>query len=295
MRGRAARCTLAAVIALSASVARADAAAGDSACVIRETGRDSVQVVVVGTAFEDTLGTGHHRLRIPPSLLPYIVEAVRMHFEAPPTLPLPVMDQVAPVPTGDAALFPNAVLTLPRRVTRLLGVDAYFTLSASGPPHDVAVTHTTMSEPLERSVRNAILAIRPDDFGMLPQGAEGARVELMLSAAPSPTAMQQPFFGTWLKLYTEQSGADVSAHDIKPEFPSAAARVHIADTVDAKFVVDEKGHVPLETITIIRARYGDFIESVAQAIARSRYKPAIVEGCPAASFVYRRFVFTLDR
>lgn len=296
MRMRTATCTLA--IALVASTARAESTSRDSTCTIRETGRDSVQVVVVANAEEDTIGSGRRRLRLSPDFLPYVVEAVRMHFRAPSVLPLPVMDASIPNPglvsSARGSLVRDSAGRLRVRITRLLAVDAYFTLSSRGAPRDVMVTHLTMSDPFESSIRDAINAIVPDDYGIFPQGAEGARIHLQMHAVPFDPTLAQPFFTTWLSVYTLQAYA-TAGHDAHPVFPELARRAYVGDTVDARFVIDETGRVPLDAMEIIRVHYRDFMEPVAHAIARSGYRPAIVDGCPAKTVVYREFIFGFNR
>jgi hypothetical protein len=282
--------TLAGALASVGRPALAQHAAADSACASLDVGRDSVRVLVVAKAAVDSSNVRRRPPKLPPDFLPYVVEAVRMHYTPPATLPLPVMGDAMP----DSARPPGT--PRPRfpahpRATRLLRVDAYFTLARTGPPRDIIVAHYAMSPPLEASVLDAIRALTPDDYGILPRGTDEVRVHLWMYPALSVDPMQQqPFFTTWLRVYPRPLRAG-TRRVVRPRFPPDALRAGVADTIGAMFVVDEKGRVPFETIKIVHARYREFMQEVADAIRESEYYPATVDGCAVKSFTAQEFFF----
>lgn len=282
---------LAATFALAGNVARAQEARRDSACASLDSGRDSVQVLVVAKAVVDSASPRRRPPTLPPDFLPYVVEAVRMHYTPPPVLPLPVMSYGMPDSAHEPPTTRSAVHRR-RRATRLLRVDAYFTLTREGPPQDIVVAHYAMSTPLEASVLNAIRALVPNDYGILPRGADEVRVHLWMYPALSVDPMQQqPFFTTWMRVYDAPSDASLK-RQVRPRFPHDALLSGVADTIDAEFVVDETGHAPFETIKITRARYREFMREVATAIAESEYYPALVNGCPVSTFLGQTYYFS---
>jgi hypothetical protein len=262
-----------------------------TACTLPPATGDSVHVVAVVAASVLSNAADDGALHsVPDDALPYVVEAVRMHFSAPATLPLPVIADTMPTAPEQWQRAGRTPRTPPFRVTRLLAVDAYFTIDAHGPPRDIVVAHTALADPLEESMRRALLAVRPADYGLLPPDADGTRIHIHLGVAPADYRTEQPFFATWLTAY-RLDRAPAIQRQVQAIYPPDARQEHVSDSLTAQFVVDETGHAVPGSITITRARYRAFIDAVAPAILNSEYQPAMVNGCPVKYAVQQAFIF----
>lgn len=281
-------------IAMPAVTGAQDVVKTGSACALPTPAHDSVHVVVTAVAKVDS--TNEDDLRtLPTDFLPYVVEAVRIHFTPPARLDLLSLADGMPVPTSrwsdHADMRPAA--QGPRRATPLLAVDAYFTLDSKRAPRDVVIGRASMNHALGERIAAAIAAITPGDYGLLPQDADGVRIHLHVGAIPFDTPTEQPFFATWLPVYQVQHLASALPPFTQPVYPSAARSVGVGDSVVTGFVIGADGHAIPGTIDILAARFKDFIDPVVSAILHNRYDPAVAEGCAVSSTVNQYFSFTI--
>lgn len=185
--------------------------------------------------------------------LDYLAEGVRQHFVPPNALPLPLM--------GD-----------------------------KGPPTDIAVGRRSINPTLEASLAQAIRSITRDDYLPPPDGVHNLRIHITLYTTSTPMPDQQGFFTVLLPVYTLEKEV-VRDYLARPEYPPVAQRNGVEDTVKVTFVVDEHGKMMPETEQITAGRYREFAEAVVESIRRSRFRPALANGCPVKSLVQAPFIF----
>jgi TonB family protein len=80
-----------------------------------------------------------------------------------------------------------------------------------------------------------------------------------------------------------------------PAYPPSLRAASIEGSVVARFVVDTAGRAEPKSITFAEATHPLFADAVRQALLRSRYLPALVDGRPVRQLVEQRFAFALNR
>lgn len=281
---------LAAALLVAGDFAHAEEAPRDSVCALPSPAHDSVQVVVTAIARVDSVNVDHPP-KLPPDFLMYVVEAVRTHFVPPARLEL--LSMAGGMPRQPSEWF-RPLETKPHHdsaTTPLLAVDAYFTINAHGTPTDIRIGHASMAGTLARSVDSAIRAIVPEDYGLVPPGADGARVRVHVDASPIGTKTEQAFFTAWLPVYHLDRAATAPSHPIFPRYPDNFRNMGISDSVSLAFAVGADGHVIPGTIDVLAAHYTGFIDAVVPALLRNTYRPTVAAGCPVTSTVEQAFTF----
>lgn len=74
-------------------------------------------------------------------------------------------------------------------------------------------------------------------------------------------------------------------------YPASALPDSLAGEVVLRFVVARNGTPVMSTLEVIRATAYDFLRPSVEAVARQRFKPAMVRGCPIAQVVDYPFSF----
>jgi len=269
-------------------------ARGDSICARPPATHDSIRVVVTAIARVDSVNV-EHPPKLPPEFLAFVVEAVRTHFVPPARLDLSSMASGMPHPPGEWLPPPSHTEGHEGRTTPLLAVDAYFDINASGTPSDIRIGHASMAGSLAHSVDSAIRAIVPEDYGLIPKGADGARIHFHLEAAPATVATEQPFFTTWLPVYRIEQYPRVRPPVVQPKYPDGARSMGVSDTVLVAFAIGADGRVIPGTVDLLSARFSDFTDAVMPALVANSYQPLVADGCRLTSTVQQAFTFTIAR
>ena len=68
-----------------------------------------------------------------------------------------------------------------------------------------------------------------------------------------------------------------------PDFPPAARRQHLADKVVLKCIIDDAGHVQVESV--LAAAHAEFVEPAITAVSAWIYEPALLRGEPQAVYL----------
>lgn len=121
------------------------------------------------------------------------------------------------------------------------------------------------------------------------------RVQTSVRAGPDPTGahvdlqiLQLPLFvGTPVTIHRDNRGG--------PPYPEEMRRKGMTGTVLVNFYVSATGQAEEETLKVLRATDGRFVESVRQAISGILFIPASVNGCAVRQLVQQSFVFNLRR
>lgn len=267
---------------------------GDSLCARPPAAHDSVRVVVTAIARVDSVNVDHPA-KLSPQFLTFVVEAVRTHFVPPTNLDLASMALGMPRPPAEWLPPPTITERRDSTTTPSLAVDAYFDINASGTPGDIRVGRSTMAGGLARSVESAIRAIVPEDYGLIPKGADGTRIHLRVDVAPASVAIEQPFFTAWLPVYHIDQYPDVKRPSVLPEYPGELRSMGISDTVRVAFAIGADGHVIPKSVDVLAARFRGFAEAAIYALSRDSFQPLVADGCPLTSTVQQTSTFTINR
>jgi periplasmic protein TonB len=79
---------------------------------------------------------------------------------------------------------------------------------------------------------------------------------------------------------------------VNAQWPFEMRRTSTEGYVILRLTVDKGGHP--RDITPVRASHHDFIESAVKAVQKWRYKPALIDGAPAAVTIEETIVFRLN-
>lgn len=89
--------------------------------------------------------------------------------------------------------------------------------------------------------------------------------------------------------------AEAMRENPKPVYPYALRMAGVEASFIVRFVVDTTGRVDERSLEFPPAAQRLLIQSVREALRRSRYFPAVVGGQPVRQLVEQRFSFVLDR
>ncbi len=78
-----------------------------------------------------------------------------------------------------------------------------------------------------------------------------------------------------------------------PKYPSIAETRHVGDSVAVTFTILADGTVAPQSVEVQTGHYVDFIRSVFDWLAKARYLPAHMGGCPVASRAGQSFAFKM--
>jgi len=72
-------------------------------------------------------------------------------------------------------------------------------------------------------------------------------------------------------------------------------RAGVQDSVTVAFTVRADGTIAAESMDLVAANYSEFVVSVLNALARTRYHPAHLGDCAVATRMKQRFMFKVPR
>ncbi|MGQ0702147.1 MAG: energy transducer TonB [Gemmatimonadales bacterium] len=82
-------------------------------------------------------------------------------------------------------------------------------------------------------------------------------------------------------------------HRPDPRHPPLLQHAGIEGFVEAQFVVDTSGHVELNSWKVVASSHSHFELPAREALQRSRFRPARINGRPVCQLVQQRFVFAI--
>lgn len=148
---------------------------------------------------------------------------------------------------------------------------------------------------------------RRDSLGPLPTADWLAhtpggplRVEVMVAAGLPDRAI--PLMATRISVYKADS--DASPIDFaRPRYPTGSQQRNETAAVEVRYPVTEKGKVDRTAIEVIHVEIDadrpaadvarGFAQSTIDAIARSRFRAAVVRGCPVPTLVHQKVSFRI--
>lgn len=228
--------------------------------------------------------TGH---ALPPGFEDMFVEGFRTHFKAPGNLPLEVVMGLPPC---------DSLGSRCARAALHIGSVAYATAHNDGKLSDVQVVDAALTPPLTDSVASALSAMSraaasppTGDADEIPLVIELARED----APDSVPALRHVMLAKIPRYDIPFRYATTPAAGVDARFPFTARLAGVGDSVVVAFTVDASGVVAPESVELVRATYSDFVVSVVNALAATRYHPAYLGDCPVATRMKQRFVFRL--
>lgn len=66
------------------------------------------------------------------------------------------------------------------------------------------------------------------------------------------------------------------------------------DSVALQFIIDESGKVETDRVSLVTARYADFVTAIANTLPKMRFQPARIGACRVRSVVSQTFVFRMS-
>jgi hypothetical protein len=208
-----------------------------------------------------------------------LVDAFRHAFKAPSRLPLNV---VMGTPPCDS---------LGRRCAGgelNVATVAYATAHSDGKLSDIAVIDASLTPALADSVASALEAV--SKAGLIPPTGEVESIHLIMQIG----AEEEPDTVPALRRYNHSAALQCRSDTPMPRLLiqlSTCRLAGVGDSVTLAFTVAPNVMIAGESMELVHARYRDFVSSVLQALANTRYHPAYLGDCPVATRMTQRFMF----
>lgn len=225
--------------------------------------------------------------------LAYILQELRARFVAPRGLALSLwrpldVDQFYP---GEGGATPD------------LGSRTTFTLHRSGRISAIRRVRSSPSPALDSALADALVAL--GDAGVLggilttfggapPPGLDSLRLGLATSPHADTLVATAPLLRVLLPVFRFRP-AIAKPGNPAPPYPRAGRQAGIASEVLLQFVVDTAGRADMSSVSLIRAEYREFVESVLKVLPQYRFEPATLNECPARMHVQMPFRFDIRR
>lgn len=78
-----------------------------------------------------------------------------------------------------------------------------------------------------------------------------------------------------------------------PVYPAQLLADHVEGSAFVLYIVDSLGRVDTTTLRVVRATHPGFVTSVRQALARMKFRPALLRGHPVSQLVQQSFAFRI--
>ncbi|HPV74542.1 MAG TPA: TonB family protein [Gemmatimonadaceae bacterium] len=214
-------------------------------------------VVIGGTLVATGMSAERPRPATPPAeTLIYVVEPPTARPTARPSLPPP-----------RRAVTPDPTITPPALPTPLVVSDPTIV------PTSLPAVDQPLGAPFDSTVR-AATGVASGDSLASSQGSGDP------GAALSAFAVDREV---------------VAIRGVAPRYPSLLANAGVEGTVVLQFVVDTLGRVEPRSLEVVRADQPLFVQSVREALTRTRFVPAEAAGRKVRQLVEQAFTFNLAR
>jgi TonB family protein len=239
----------------------------------------------VSTIVKMTVASLDPKVALPRDFEDLFVEEFRSHFRVPPKLPLSVVMGSQPCDSLGSRCV-GGVLSV--------GAVAYATVQNDGKLSDIAVVDVSLTPRLADSVRSALQSMSRGELVPLIGDVDPIPVMLQIVQEEEPDTVptvRHVFQAKVPKYDRPFSYASMPAIGVDAKYPFTARLVGVEDSVTLAFTVDADGAIAAESIQLVSANYRDFVASVLDALARTRYHPAHLGDCAVATRMRQRFLF----
>jgi len=268
-----------------ARVASADRAPADTlGCLDTLKAADSITAIVkVSVVPQDSSN------RLPIEFEQLFAQTLRQYFRVPSKLPLNV---VIGQPPCDSLGYRCAGGVLN------LGAVIYVRAYGNGTASEAVVVDETTTPALADSLRAALMAMSRENE--VPWFWQSDSIALVIRVAPDDAADTVPaarrLFRAIIPRYAAPfSYATMPESGVEAPYPLNARLAGVEDSVTVAFTVRADGTIAAESMDLVTANYSEFVVSVFNALARTRYHPAHLGDCAVATRMKQRFMFKLPR
>ena len=136
---------------------------------------------------------------------------------------------------------------------------------------------------------SSVVALRPDEVRSLARVLRLTAV-MVAPVSPEELAALQPFFE--FQVEKPVVGAPGTCH---PRYPEELRLAGVTGTVQVQFIVGPDGRAEPESFRVLRTAHAGFTESVREALACMRFKPAELHGRKVRQLVQQPFTFDISR
>jgi len=175
-----------------------------------------------------------------------------------------------------------------------VGAVAYATVHNDGKLSDIAVVDVALTPRFADSVNSALQSMSRAE--LVPPIGDVDPIPVMLQIVqedePDTVPKIRHVFQAKVPKYDWPfSYASMPAAGVDAKYPFNARLAGVEDSVTLAFTVDADGGIAGESIELVSANYRDFVASVLDALARTRYHPAHLGDCAVATRMRQRFLF----
>jgi hypothetical protein len=225
---------------------------------------------------------------IPPEYADLVLHAVVNAITIPARLSGPAADSVLePISLVREPGARSARLVFPDPPSRLgenysLATAISFGIRADGRLDSLAVARVSSELALTRAL--VVAALSADSLRLIPPRPAGVdtgevRLRIALSLEKRPGLAARPIFRAALPRPFDERPAPIQSEVRRPSFWPSATPGQEWHT-DIRFVLDESGRPVEESIETLSATDSAWAGATRAAIERTRYVPAVLEGCP---------------
>jgi TonB family protein len=202
---------------------------------------------------------------------------------------------------------------LPSLAARIMSAAVTYRPLPGGPIGNVHLYGVGSSPAMERALAQAIISA--DSAGSIPPLPPGSyskdltlEISIGMRAQPAEstdTLRRMPVHvgasrpvaagHAYVERYRVDHGVAPRAGTQRVPYPAAARRVRAGDSVTMEFLVDEAGRAHADKAVLRSATYPEFVDAVAKALPRMRFRPARSGACGLAVVVRQSFVFSIPR
>jgi TonB family protein len=258
------------------------AAQDTTGCLDTLRASDSVSAVV-----KMSVGPQDRKAKLPADFEGLFVQEFRSRLNVPKNLPLGVMvgwkpcDSVSHRCAGGVLMF---------------GSHGYFIAHPTGTLSRIGVVDLSLTPAFSDSVRAVLERISQEKMSPFLNSKDSIPLKISIGVEQHSDTVPtvRHLFRVTIPRYNLPFTYAAYPKDAKPpKYPSIAERRGVGDSVGVTFTVLHDGSVAPQSVDVQAGTYRDFMQSVFDRLATTRYVPANVGGCRVATWVRQNFVFNM--
>jgi hypothetical protein len=174
--------------------------------------------------------------------------------------------------------------------------NAYATARANGELSRISVVDFGLPSALADSLHSALGQLSTEKAWTFSSAGDSIPLFIRVGAAQNPDtvpASRHLFLATVPRYdlaYTEPAWPNKAK---APRYPSSAERAQVGDSIAVEFTILADGTVAPQSVDVRSGHYVEFLRSVFDRMATSRYEPARVGSCAVASRSRQVFLFKI--
>lgn len=242
---------------------------------------DSVSAVVTMS-----VRTQNPKTKLPPDFEDLFVQEFRSRLTVPQNLPLSVMGGWRPCDSLRRGCVSGVLI---------VGSRAYLSVRPTGTLSRAGVIDFSLTPAFSDSVRVVLERISLEKMSPFFNGKDSIPVEISIEVEPNPDSVPRVrhLFRVTIPHYRLPFTFAASPRAVMPHYPSLAQARGIDDSVAVTFTVLPDGTVAPQSVDVQAGNHIDFIRSVFEKLATTKYIPARIGSCPVATWTGQSFSFKL--